>query len=291
MGRAAEQRETQLSQNCTLDEDYVPRDGQEDPGSLICVPILNGGEVLGVLNASHPDPGFFHPWQRNILEIFSAVLGQMLSNHRLLAEMEQQVRSRTMELERALSQAQELKRRFEELSVIDDLTRLHNRRFFFPEASAEIARAVRNGEDFSIILLDLDFFKAINDSYGHAMGDEVLVEVAALLRAQTREGDILARFGGEEFILGLPSTGVEGAKLLADRICEETRRLRWRAGDEEVDITVSIGISCLSRLPAEQRRGGDSETLLNELLKQADIALYEAKKHGRDQVWIAPQQQ
>ncbi len=290
MGRAAEEGEMQFCENCTMDENYVPVEGTENPGSLICVPIISDKEVLGVLNVSHPDPEFFHPWQRNILEIFSSVLGQMLGNHRLLAQMEQQVRSRTMELERALSQAQELKRRFEELSVIDDLTRLHNRRFFFPEASAEIARATRNRENFCVVLLDLDFFKTINDSYGHAMGDEVLVDIASMLRAQTREGDILARFGGEEFILGLPSTGIGGAKLLADRICEETRKMRWKAGEEVIDITVSIGISCLDRLSEKQLGEGDSEALLNELLKQADIALYEAKKHGRDQVWIAPQQ-
>ncbi|RME32789.1 MAG: sensor domain-containing diguanylate cyclase [Gammaproteobacteria bacterium] len=288
MGRAAAEGEMQFCDDCAQAEGYIPIPGAENAGSLICVPIRGGGKVLGVLNVSHPDPGFFHPWQRNILEIFSSVLGQMLQNHRLLAQMEQQVRSRTMELERALAEAQDLKRRFEELSVIDDLTRLHNRRFFFPEATAEIARAIRNGEDLCVVLLDLDFFKVINDSYGHAMGDEVLVDVAAMLKEQTREGDILARFGGEEFIIALPSTGIEGARPLAERICEAARQLRWQAGEEVVDITVSIGLSCLSRLPERLRREGDSEALLNELLKQADIALYEAKKHGRDQVWIAP---
>ncbi len=283
IGQCALSGELIECQDCMRDERFQPLEQGDNPGSLICVPLISTGRILGVLNVSHPHSHFFHPWHRNILTLFSNVLAQMLGQHRLMHQMEQQVHERTWQLEQALSTTEELKRRYEELSVIDDLTRLHNRRFFFPEAIAELSRTLRNGQDFSITLIDLDLFKQINDRHGHALGDEVLKDVAGVLTELTREGDILARFGGEEFVIALPHTDLEGARLLGERIRMAVADLSWN-DDREMGITLSMGISSLALVEAALLKKPDHQAILDQMLKQADQALYHAKEHGRDRV-------
>ena len=270
-------------QDCMRDERYQPLEDGANPGSLICVPLISTDRILGVLNVSHPQTHFFHPWHRNILALFSNVLAQMLGQHRLMHQMEQQVHERTWQLEQALSTTEDLKRRYEELSVIDDLTRLHNRRFFFPEAIAELSRSLRNRQHFSVTLIDLDLFKQINDNHGHAIGDEVLKGVAGVLTELTREGDILARFGGEEFVIALPHTDLEGARLLGERIRMAVADLCW-TNDSEMGITLSMGISSLAQVEDALLEKPHHQEILDQMLKQADRALYYAKEHGRDQV-------
>lgn len=247
-------------------------------GALISVPIKASGEVLGVLNVSHPHPGFFTEAHERSLLIYANFLGQMLVNNRLLNSMERQVRERTRQLEQTLADAEALKRRYAELSVVDELTGLHNRRFFFPEARAALARSMRYKKHFCLLLLDIDHFKQVNDNFGHRVGDEVLCKVAELFRQMVREADILVRFGGEEFIIALPDTGLEGAKLLAERMLEKVRGERWDIDGHAIATTVSVGISCLG-----DKDSGDSQVLLDRLVSEADQALYFGKHHGRDQ--------
>jgi len=288
VGRAAQKRTLIHSRNCAVNEQFVPLENHAAIGSLIAVPIQAGGQVLGVLNVSHPDPDFFHPWHKHILFVYSNILGQMLSNYRLVSRMEETVNNRTQQLKQALKEAEELKLRYEQLSVVDELTRLHNRRFFFPEASAELSRAVRNEESFSLMLIDVDHFKLINDTYGHGMGDEVLKTIAEALTNQTRDGDILARFGGEEFVMALPTTSQDGAKQLGERIRTAVGALQWRVNGNIIHITLSIGISCLTPVPftSAARVETPHRTALDTLLREADIALYYSKSHGRDQVCV-----
>jgi len=212
------------------------------------------------------------------LLIYANFLGQMLVNNRLLNSMERQVRERTRQLEQTLADAEALKRRYAELSVVDELTGLHNRRFFFPEARAALARSMRYKKHFCLLLLDIDHFKQVNDNFGHRVGDEVLCKVAELFRQMVREADILVRFGGEEFIIALPDTGLEGAKLLAERMLEKVRGERWDIDGHAIATTVSVGISCLG-----DKDSGDSQVLLDRLVSEADQALYFGKHHGRDQ--------
>jgi diguanylate cyclase (GGDEF)-like protein len=134
------------------------------------------------------------------------------------------------------------------------------------------------------MLLDIDHFKQINDTHGHSVGDEVLSDIAAALANQTRDGDILARFGGEEFVLALPVTDVVGAKQLAQRIREAVLVLRWRAKRKKIKVTLSIGITALELTDTTRKKEPPHEVVLEELLKQADLALYYCKQHGRDQV-------
>ncbi len=285
IGRAAQQRELIHSRNCILDAHFVPISSssrRKCTGSMICAPILAGDELLGVLNASHPDPDFFHPWQNNVFTIFCNVLGQMLHYHSLVTDMDALVKERTRQLEQALASEAEMRKQFEQLSIIDELTKLHNRRFFFREAEAELARAIRNSEIYSIMLIDIDHFKSINDSHGHSTGDLVLRDVAAALLKLTRDGDILARFGGEEFVFALPTTDLAGASQLGHRIRDALRALTWRSGTRELAITVSIGITCLPGGNAHQEH--HQIAALQELLRQADVALYYCKRNGRDRV-------
>lgn len=280
IGMTAKNRQLCHSHNCKLDERFVPsREGvnEKPAGSLICAPIMAGEELLGVLNVSHPDPNFFNAWQEHIVLIHANILGIMIHNHRLLQDMQTEVGRRTDELEKALEESEKLRARYEEMSVIDHLTKLYNRRFFFTEVNAALASAIRHQQHFCLMLMDLDHFKEINDDHGHDCGDMVLKDVSDKLNEMTREGDILARFGGEEFVFALPNTEIEGATTLAERIRQSIDNLEWECGDS-VSVSISIGIAEL------HHEDTDVEKLLNDILRQADRAMYYVKQHGRNQV-------
>lgn len=283
VGLAAQTGLLQHSRNCNDDprfeQDGVERSGSEiSIGSLISLPIKASGEVLGVLNVSHPHPAFFSGAHERTLLIFSNFLGQMLVNSRLLADLEQEVRERTRQLEQTLADAEALKRRYAELSVVDELTGLHNRRFFFPEARAALARSLRLKRDFCVLLVDIDHFKTINDTYGHRIGDDILAHISDVFVRHIREGDILARFGGEEFVIALPDSTLEGAKQTADRVRLAVAEAVCEPEGRQIMTTLSIGIACLAG-----KEGGDTQHLLDRLLSEADQALYFGKHNGRNQ--------
>ena len=288
VGLTAQTGQLQHCRDCQQDNRFLvkntdaPTVGSADTrclvGSIICVPIAGGNETLGVLNVSHPHANFFDEGHERSLRIFSNVLGQLLVNNRLIHQMEEQVTQRTQQLQQALDDAEELRQRFETLSSIDDLTKLHNRRFFFPESRAALSRCIRQQQPFSILLIDVDHFKEINDNFGHASGDVVLRSVADLIRKQLREGDIVARFGGEEFIIALPNTAREGALVLAERIRREIKQEQWQCEQRNFSVTVSIGLA-----DEAEYQDTDSQHLLDRLIMEADQALYFGKHNGRDQ--------
>jgi diguanylate cyclase (GGDEF)-like protein len=282
VGLAAQTGTLQHSRNCEQDPRFERNCRGISPsamaiGSLISLPIKASGEIVGVLNVSHPHTNFFSEAQERSLVIFANFLGQMLVNNRLLNNMEHLVRERTRQLEQTLAEAEALKRRYAELSVIDELTGLHNRRFFFPESRSALARSLRYKKGFCMLLLDIDHFKRVNDMYGHRLGDEVLSRCAELFRQQVREVDVLARFGGEEFIIALPDTDLAGAKQLAERVREAVKGAVFEIEGRGIKVTVSIGIACLSDNDA-----GDAQLILERLISEADQALYFGKHHGRD---------
>ncbi|WP_159931169.1 GGDEF domain-containing protein [Oceanicoccus sp. KOV_DT_Chl] len=166
--------------------------------------------------------------------------------------------------------------KLKKLADTDPLTQLLNRRAFAQRYNEELARAQRYNDTFSIILIDLDFFKKVNDRYGHEAGDRVLASLAELLRNDKRETDSCGRFGGEEFILLLPKTPLEEATVYAYRLCESIRNnfVSLREG-EEINVTASVGV--VEWLPEEQ----DEATII-----RADNLLYQAKSQGRDQVVV-----
>jgi len=158
--------------------------------------------------------------------------------------------------------------------LTDPLTGCVNRRGFDQELAREVARAARANSTFSLLAIDVDFFKNVNDSRGHMAGDAVLREVGALLKQSRRAGDVVARTGGEEFSIILPDTEVDGAYQLATRLCDSVRAYEFLGREKPVRLTISIGVVSTS---ADLR-----DDVVDEIKKRADDALYHAKRSGRD---------
>ena len=167
-------------------------------------------------------------------------------------------------------------------AVTDPLTGLHNRRFAMPELARLAAEAAREGRPLSLLLVDLDHFKAINDAHGHAAGDRVLAEVAGRLRAALGGAGVAARIGGEEFLVALPATDAAGAERVAQRLCAGVAAgpVLSVAG-AEVSVTVSVGVATLPAAAATEEAATHAA---DALFAQADAALYGAKAHGRNRV-------
>jgi diguanylate cyclase (GGDEF)-like protein len=165
------------------------------------------------------------------------------------------------------------------MSMLDELTGLYNRRYFYKQIEPTLARSKRFRQPLCLLILDLDHFKAINDNYGHGFGDIVLKDVANSLREEIRESDILARLGGEEFVITFTDIDSKKGKLFAERIRKRIASLDWEVQGQEVKITTSIGVHCLLEEVFEQ----DSFDI-DVLLSYADQALYAAKTAGRDRV-------
>jgi diguanylate cyclase (GGDEF)-like protein len=163
-------------------------------------------------------------------------------------------------------------RRLEDMATRDPLTRLSNRRHFWAQAEQRAAQGP-GGEPMVLLLVDVDHFKSINDMHGHAVGDEVLVGVAECLRACCRDHDVVARWGGEEFLLLLTRTDLAGGLVVAERIRGSIASQRLAASQPELSVTVSLG--------ATQAQEGEA---LNAGIARADTALYRSKKAGRDRV-------
>ncbi|NNF15208.1 MAG: sensor domain-containing diguanylate cyclase [Gammaproteobacteria bacterium] len=168
--------------------------------------------------------------------------------------------------------------------LTDVLTGWHNRRYLEARMPEELAAASRSGEPLALLMFDLDHFKRINDTYGHAAGDRVLREVAQRIQRVIRISDVASRYGGEEFIVMLPRTDISEAAALAERIRQAVSEFPLRVTDQTaVTITVSIGVSCAMPAP----KSGDFDLQLQQLIDMADKAMYQAKKNGRDQVALA----
>ena len=163
------------------------------------------------------------------------------------------------------------------LAETDSLTGLANRRQLFVRGEAEVGRALRYSRSLSVLLCDLDHFKEVNDTRGHAAGDALLQEISAALTASARDSDIVARYGGEEFVMLLVETGQAGAVTVAERVRDGISNRAIMADGVAVGITTSIGIACF-------RGDGDS---LTEMLNRADKALYRAKEGGRNRAEVA----
>lgn len=184
---------------------------------------------------------------------------------------------------RLTDQNQQLQRANEilaQLSITDGLTRLHNHRFFQDQLAREIKRCERTGEPLGMVLVDIDDFKQLNDSYGHATGDEVLVRIAGLMNEAIRESDFLARYGGEEFAILTTGTDLKGAITLAEKIRLRIANETWLCseGQETIGVTVSMGIASYR---------GERKAFFRD----ADRALYQAKDMGKNCVVVDEESQ
>lgn len=215
------------------------------------VPLLFGDRVLGMLSVDSRQPGFYTDDHVRVTEAFAAQAAVAIENARLFEEMRHLARH-------------------------DELTGLPNRRQLEEVAAERIATAVATGRPLSLLTVDLDRFKVINDTYGHPVGDEVLREVARRATELVRPDDLLARLGGEEFVVLLPDTPTVAATAVGERLRASSRRaIPTSAGP--VKVTMSIGVVTLAA----------GEETLGALMRRADHALYAAKSRGRDCVVAA----
>ena len=183
------------------------------------------------------------------------------------------------------------RQRILELGYQDGLTHAYNRHYFDTRLKHEVDRCMRNKSDLVCLFIDVDFFKKINDTHGHQVGDVVLVRLVALMREMVRSSDIVARYGGEEFAVILPETSMRRAHEVAERIRSQVEQQKLTFDGNTFGITVSIGLASLSLIKFQAENDTEQLARLSAnidqlLLKKADKALYQAKQTGRNQVVI-----
>jgi two-component system cell cycle response regulator len=168
--------------------------------------------------------------------------------------------------------------RLQRLAALDPLTGIYNRRFGLARLQEEFGRAIREGGPLGLLMFDIDHFKSVNDTYGHLIGDRVLSWVAKLSRTVLREGDVLVRYGGEEFLAVLPGASRQNAALTAERLRRMVEEAVVRDGSQEIRVTVSIGVTAFPNPQVQSEQ---------DLVRQSDEALYSAKESGRNRVVTA----
>ena len=219
--------------------------------SFIGAPIMRKEKLLGFINLDAATPNFFETKYLSRLQALADQAAIAIENAQLFEEMEK-------------------------LAITDSLTGLYNRRYFFAYAENEIERSKRYNKHLSIIMMDIDHFKKINDSFGHQIGDQVLKEIADICLAILRKVDVMCRYGGEEFVVLLPETEVADAAHAAERMCTAISSLRLKTEKGDVSVSVSIGVAEMEK----------SRSSFEKLLAAADTALYSAKETGRNRVRV-----
>lgn len=159
------------------------------------------------------------------------------------------------------------------MTIVDGLTQIHNKRYLYEALEREITRARRHGRPLAALMFDIDYFKQVNDQYGHLAGDYVLRELADTVSSRIRKDEVFARYGGEEFAIVLPETTLEGARSLAESLRQKVAEHQFVFQNERVPVTISIGCAAM---------GPDDGAM--ELIQRADERLYEAKRGGRNTV-------
>ena len=196
---------------------------------------------------------------------------------RVFNQMTGELRHSQQEVEAASLALQEQNQLLETLAVTDSLTGLYNRNKLNEILAEQFARYQRHQRPFAVLLLDIDHFKALNDTYGHLAGDQVLKNVAQTLSHSIRSVDYAARYGGEEFVIVLPETSIDTARDLAQRICSQIQSDRHRFEDQTLAVTLSIGVAAIR----------DNDKTVDAVVARADDMLYQAKRAGRNRVHCA----
>ena len=233
------------------------------------IPILNGSELVGIVSIRD----LTHFYQHKLETEFAEARDQV-------DELKRMVHLSTDEvLDKLFSEIN----RYKELSLTDHLTGLYNKRYFMRRLKEEVARAIRYGEEMSMIFTDIDHFKLVNDNYGHHVGDEVLRRIGAILAggigefkvvSRLRKSDIIARFGGEEFVIILPETKPENAVIAAEKMRAAVEKEHLVIGEVELNVTMSFGVAGVS----------PNTTNEDDLVDRADFAMYKSKENGRNRV-------
>ena len=191
----------------------------------------------------------------------------------LVARVKVQLKIKSLQDELKIKNA-----RLSELSVTDGLTNVYNRRYLRDKLELEFLRSRRYNHKMAYVMFDLDYFKRVNDQYGHMAGDYILVEVAAILKRNSRKPDLVARYGGEEFAMLLPNTELEGALTVAERAREQIEQTRFNFESNAIRLTVSGGLVLFPNPEVQS---------IDQLVRKADEALFLAKERGRNQIVVA----
>ncbi|MDA3899355.1 MAG: sensor domain-containing diguanylate cyclase [Spirochaetes bacterium] len=219
--------------------------------SLIAIPLSVKGEIIGVMEAINKDGA--ETFNEDDREIFG-----ILANQAAIAIYNAELY---------------------EMATRDGMTKLYIRRYFDTRLKEEFARSIRYDRDLSLIMFDIDHFKNFNDTYGHQLGDEVLKKTASIIMDCCRACDIPARFGGEEFSVILPETGVDGAMNVAERVRRTVEETKIDHDESQITLTISAGVGVLSRAHCKKD---------HELILCTDKALYTSKENGRNCVSLCP---
>lgn len=245
----------------------------------VMMPEMNGMELCQKLKANpayREIPIIFvtaKTDQESIIEAFEKGAVDYITKPFNAAELQARVKIH-LELKHTRDELRKTMVKLEKLAITDPLTEVFNRRYLFQLAEQEFNRVSRYGSPLSALMIDADHFKQINDSYGHAVGDETLKAIAQTTQGLLRKVDFFGRIGGEEFLAFLPETNIERATHVANRIRSNISNFSLKIQQNSIQITVSIGIATY-----ETR-----DRKVDDILKRADDALYEAKRRGRNQV-------
>ncbi len=233
--------------------DFFPL--SKKPASVAIIPLMRRGQYLGALNfGSYENSRFIVNMATDFVEHMVSVVSICLENN-----LNFEIMRRT--------------------SLVDTLTGINNRRFLEQRIGEELDRSQRNDQPLSCLFLDIDYFKKVNDTYGHQAGDQVLMEVAGAIKQQLRSNDVLARYGGEEFVALLTGINDLMAYDIAERIRKTVKHIQIEFEEQSLQVTISIG--CSTFMPCKGRQySTDANARL--LIQTADTALYQAKNKGRD---------
>lgn len=256
-GEAVSNGEAIYIRDTTKEERFLHYKGEQIiEGSFLSIPLIFKKNVLGVINFHRPKIDSFSSEELRLLQLVANQVALAIENAKLYTKAR-------------------------DLSVKDELTGLYNRRHFQTVLQIEWKRAVRFHRSLSLLMIDVDFFKKYNDTFGHLQGDKVLKEMSNVLKRNVREIDTVARFGGEEFIVLLPDTDKKGAVAVGEKLRKivETHRFIDVSSQAVAPISISVGIASY---PDDVRE-------LDDLIDHADIALYDAKDSGRNRVICYPQ--
>jgi len=220
--------------------------------SHLTLPLAVEGEILGCISLNSDQPNAFDAQDLQFLSVIGYQMAATLKHFQRFSSVKN-------------------------MAIYDTLTGLYNRRYFEERLEVEAQKSFYSGAPISLVMVDIDFFKKVNDTFGHTGGDQVLCKISSLLKASVRKKDTVARYGGEEFILLLPEAGLEQSFVIAERIRQLVENTPFEVGRAQVNLTLSMGIS---NFPSHRVKSRE------ELVKMADQALYDAKRGGRNKVCI-----
>jgi diguanylate cyclase (GGDEF)-like protein len=233
-----------------------PKQMMMDPGatlkSHLTLPLAVEGEIIGCISLNCDQPNAFDAQDLQFLSVIGYQMAATLKHFQRFSSIKN-------------------------IALYDTLTGLYNRRYFEERFGVETQKSFHSGTPLSLVMVDIDHFKKVNDTFGHTGGDQVLCKTSSLLKNSIRKKDTVARYGGEEFILILPEAGLEESFIIAERIRRLVENTFFEIGQAQVNLTISMGIS---NFPSHRAKSKE------ELVRMADQALYDAKRGGRNKVCI-----